>query len=369
MIMAKWIHSVPAWTLGPRAANAKFGGNIVLNGIPDVQDRLLAITQFSRSLGMAGEYALLTSGHLMLEIKTRIPRLKKFNADGAISVKDLKAGIRAGMFPRILAITAPQFGFKGAERGGMISEDTVDEDMAFDLHVEAIELATELKEQDMGEGVTIWWPAFTSRSLNPLGRGSLPFNKACDMMLEFWVSVLGKTGGVMHLEWKPCDPGIDYLCTIALAIDFCNKVNKILKRRAMVINNEFAHILLQGIPVAEGMRQTIVAGLFTGFVHTNSNLMYPVNIQALIDSGIAIEKVLGGMDLDWPVGVGGQAIWDDQQSAISMMDKSGVSTVFCEHDLNPAGEDPFEVHKLSIENVVKMLKATRRAPGAPPWGD
>ncbi len=358
--MAKMVHSVPAWTLGPRAANPKFGGNVILNGIPMVEDRLLAIPPFSKKLGLFGDEALLTSGHILHEFKTSIPALRRHNSADAISQRDLKAGIKAGRFPRILAITAPQFGFKGAERGGMISS-RIDADMAFSLHSEAIELAMELKELGFGEGFCIWWPAFTSRSLNPLGRPSPSLEEAWNRMLYFWVGLLGKTGGVMHLEWKPCDPGIDYLCTIGLAIEFCNAVNRELGRKAMMINNEFAHVLLSGIPVAAGVYETIKAGLFSGFVHGNSNLMYPQDIEKLIHGGVDIATVLGGLDLDWAVGVGGPAIWDDQQEAIGLMDQSGVPTVFCEHDLNPAGEDPFAVHELSIRNVQKMLETTRGA--------
>lgn len=358
MARARWVHSVPAWTLGPRAANPKFGGNIVLDGIPEVRDRLLAIPPFSKKLNMVGDDAILTSGHTLLEFKTGIRKYQRYNAPGSISVKDLKAGIKAGEFPRILAITAPQFGFTGAERGGMISPLIADRLMAYDLHRESIELAADLKSRGLGEGVCIWWPAFTSRKFSPTGQATRPFDEARKMMVEFWVTILtAKPYGEMHLEWKPGDPGIDYLCTIKLAIEFCNDVNRALGRKAMYINNEFAHILLQGITVYRGVEQTIAAGLFTGFVHANSNLMYPIDIQTLIDRGVPVESILGGLDLDLAVGVGDKDIWCDQQNAIGLMDGSGVPTAFCEHDLNPSGEDPFKVHELSIANVEKMLTA------------
>ena len=116
-MLTQFIHSVPAWALGERAFSAKFGGNVIVAGIPMVKDRLLAIKWLSKRLGLKGENELRTSGHILHEVKTGIRAYQKYNAPTAINFNLLKSGIRTGEYPTVVAFTAPQFGFKGAERG------------------------------------------------------------------------------------------------------------------------------------------------------------------------------------------------------------------------------------------------------------
>ena len=354
-----WIDSVPSWALGLRPSNSKFGGGIILAGIQRVDARLVAIEKMSATLGLPKERKLRSSGHVLHEVKTKIRKYAQFNSADAINFDVLKAGIKSGRFPEWVAMTAPQFGFKGAERGGMISSTPADRVMAHDLHKQAIEWSLELAQESLGAGISIWWPAWTSRRIGDPNNPPMEFQEAWDTALEFWVNLLGSTGGTMWLEWKPGDPGIDYWMTIELAIQFCNAVNAALGRIAMYINNEFAHVLLSGISVAQGVKQTIEAGLFSGFVHGNSGQKFPLIVQNLLEGGTKAEDILIGMDWDWPIGEGGKAIWDDQQEAIGLMDKAGVPVVYCEHDVNPSGVDPILVFTQSVSNRTKMLEATR----------
>ena len=355
----KWFDSVPLWALGERAFSAKFGGNVISAGIPMVKDRLLAIKRLSKRLGLKGENELRTSGHILHEVKTGIRAYQKYNAPTAISFNILKTGIRTGEYPTVVGFTAPQFGFKGAERGGMISRNPADRDMAKALHMESIERSADLADSGLGVNVDIWWPAWTARRVDDATNPPMEMKEAWDTMLAFWVDVLGKTGGSMWLEWKTGDPGIDYLMTLDLAIKFCKAVNAALGRTAMWINNEFAHILLSGIDVAEGVRMTIEAGLFSRFVHANSGQMLPDSVQSMLDSGTQPEDIPILIDWDWAVGVGGQTTWDDQQKAIGLMDQAGQDVVYCEHDVNPSGQDPLKVFELSIKNRQMMLANTR----------
>ena len=243
----------------------------------------------------------------------------------------------------------------------MISKIPADRDMARALHMEAIERSADLAASGLGANVSIWWPAWTSRRVDDSSNPPMETKEAWDTMLAFWVDVLGKTGGNMWLEWKTGDPGIDYLMTLDLAIEFCNAVNGALGRTAMWINNEFAHILLSGIDVAEGVKMTIEAGLFSRFVHANSGQMLPDSVQSMLDSGTQPEHIPILIDWDWAVGIGGQTTWDDQQKAIGLMDQAGQDIVYCEHDVNPSGQDPLKVFELSIGNRQKMLADTRAA--------
>ena len=358
-MLTQFIHSVPAWALGERAFSAKFGGNIVTAGIPEVSNRLLAVKKLSKRLGLKGAEELRSSGHILHEIRTSIGKYKKHNSPMAISYHDLRSGIYNEKYPRWVAMTAPQFGFKGAERGGILSKDPADRVMAKDLHMEAIEWSQKLESEGLGAGINIWWPAWTARRVDDPDSPPIEFQKAWDMMLAFWVDVLGKTGGTMWLEWKPGDPGIDYLMTLKLAIEFCNAVNAVLGRIAMFINNEFAHILLSGIDVAEGVKMTIDAGLFSMFVHGNSGQMLPTSIQSMLDSGTQPEDIPILIDWDWAVGVGGPETWEDQQEAVGLMDRAGQEVIYFEHDVNPAGQNPANVFELSIRNFWKMLRHMR----------
>jgi hypothetical protein len=355
----RWIDSVPAWALGPRPSNAKFGGGIILAGIPDVYDRLVAIKRLSRKMGLKGEDALRSSGHILHEVRTSVRKWKKHNADTAIEFRDLMSGIRNEVFPFWVAMTAPQFGFKGAERGGMISRIPADRQMAKDLHLEAIARSMELENSGFGAGINIWWPAWTSRKIDEIENPPMEFQEAWDTMLAFWVDVLRTSGGKMWLEWKPGDPGIDYLMTLELAIKFCMAVNKEFSTPRMFINNEFAHVLLSGLTVSEGVQMTVEARLFDKFVHANSGQQFPLRIQTLLEKGIEPDQILIGSDWDWVVGAGGDDNWRDQQKSIGIMDKAGQDVIYCEHDVNPAGQDPLKIFELSIRNRQEMLSATR----------
>lgn len=358
-MVTRWIDSVPAWALGPRASNPKFGGGIILAGISNVSDRLEAIVQLSQKLGLGDDERLRSSGHILHEVRTEIPEYMQFNAPTAISFEVLKAGIASGKYPHWVAMTAPQFGFKGAERGGMISKNPADRKMARALHVEAMKRSLELKDLGLGAGINIWWPAWTSRKVDDPANPPMAYTEAWETMLEFWADVLAENDGSMWLEWKPGDPGIDYLMVIEDAIRFCNAVNNEIGRDGMLINNEFAHVLLSGISVAEGVQATVDACLFHQFVHANSGQMLPMRIIDMLVSGVAPEEILIGTDWDWAVGMGGKKNWDDQKKAIDIMDQSGQEVIYCEHDVNPSGLDPLTVFELSIRNRHQMLMECR----------
>lgn len=314
----------------------------------------------SKKLGLQDDVALRSSGHILHEVRTDIEAYRGYNAPTAISFADLMDGICDGKFPHWVAMTAPQFGFRGAERGGMISRNPADREMARALHIEAITRSRDLAQAGIGADINIWWPAWTSRRVDDPANPPMGFREAWDTMLAFWVDVLKTTGGNMWLEWKPGDPGIDYLITLELAIKFCKAVNEALGRIAMLINNEWAHILISGINVADGTQMTVDAGLFSKFVHVNSGQKLPVSIKSLLNVGINPEHILIGTDWDWAVGMGGQTRWDDQQKAVGVMDNAGEQVIFCEHDVNPSGLDPLIVFELSIRNRMEMLANARK---------
>jgi hypothetical protein len=365
--MNKWVHSIPVWTLSPRSANAKFQGGVTLAGIPSVRQRLAAIQKLSKKLSgrvvPGGSEPLLTSVHMLHELKSGIREWQKHNSPWAISFRELKAGIKRGDFPRILAVTAPAFGFAGAEGGVILSSDPKKVQMAKDLCAEAANCAAELKYKNLGEQVVIWWPAFDSRRLDLLDGSPLAFDEAWKRMVDFWVSLLRPSGqDKVWLEWKPSDPGIDYICTLGLAIRFCNEVNKEAGYKAMFINNEWAHLLIGGLTVAEGTRRTIEAGLFTGFVHVNSAQILPMSIEnVLLEGCLSPAEIGSGTDWDWAVGIGSERRWVDQVEAVGLMDDATIDggTIFAEHDINPGGQDPIEYATLSINNLERMLGQAR----------
>ena len=354
-----WYDSVPAWAMGPRAYSSKFGGDVIAGGIQLVADRLRAIKDLSNKMGLEGACSLRSSGHLLHEVQTEIAAYKRFNSPNAIRFDMLMAGMEAGIFPRWAAMTAPQFGFPGAERGGMISKHTADRTMARDLHIEAITRSRQLTEAGFGAGFNIWWPAWTSRRMDDLENPPMAYIEANDMMLDFWVDLLRETGAVVHLEWKPGDPGVDYIMTLSMAINFCRTVNNELGRKAMLINNEWAHVLMSGISIAQATEQTIRAGLFAGFFHANSGQKASDSIDDLLANGVPAEEILVGLDQDWPVGLLSGNAWNDQQTAIGIMDALGLPSICCEHDVNPAGQDPVKVFEFSILQRMRMLVESR----------
>lgn len=351
----KIIHSVPAWALGLRSAHPKFGGDAILGGIEKVEDRLIAIKKNWPDA--------LTSGHTVHEIKTNLSGdMAMFNSPNAIEWDDLIAGIRDDRFPRIAAITAPAFGYPTAHLGSILGPD-YSQEIAYLMHLEAIQRSTYLKEQGLGEGIVIWWPAFDSMTANFAGGWPRPeFEKGWNTLRNFWIKVLRDTGGVVHLEYKPNIPGArDYINTPELAIRFCNEVNQALGRKAMYINLEFAHALIGGNDVSFATMLMIEAGLYSGFAHPNSaeraNVTYDAN--GFILSGTP------GDDADWPVGYGiddPEHTWNDQRYAVCcMINAPGVLSdhVIMEHDVDPGGRDPIQVLSLSINNLNKMYDEAR----------
>lgn len=229
--MKSLLHSCPSWALGLRAAHAKFGGNVIIGGIGPVEDRIRAIAhEFSEDL---------TSFHLLHELRTECGAYKPYNSPYAISWDGLLSGVRKGSFPRVAAITAPAFGLPGIEGGAILSEDLTIRQMAYDLHKEAIEKSMYLKGETWGEGVVIWWPAWDSERENrgQVRKSPLSRVEAWKRLRDFWIVLLDRTGGVVHLEWKPKVPGRDYVNSIHRAIRFCQEVNRALRREAMVINS------------------------------------------------------------------------------------------------------------------------------------
>jgi hypothetical protein len=360
--------------MGPRSANPKFQAGVTLNGIPLVEDRLRALMFLNAKLETRDGQPLLTSVHVLHEVKTRNPSLARYNSPSAIHPDKLMSGIRRGKFPRILAVTAPAFGFKGAQNGGILAEDDT---MAFELHEEALNLAEKLKEDGLGEGVVIWWPSFDSRRMNVLEPINMRRTKrmsakelvsvylelskdrdtreAREMLKDFWIRQL-QSGGEVHLEWKSVDPGdLDYICTLGQTITFCDQINNALGRTAMFINNEWAHLLCSGKTVLEGTKETHEEGLFSGFLHCNSARLMPVSVSDQLESGKAPNEIVTSFDEDWAVGMGGRERWDDQAAAVKYLETCGVETIFAEHDINPAGNDPLAYAAFSIGNFEKML--------------
>lgn len=347
----KIIHSVPAWTLGPRSAHPKFGGSAILGGIEKVEDRLVAIKK-------AWPDAL-TSGHTVHEIVTNVSDMQQFNSRNAIEWSTLINGIEKDKFPRIAAITAPAFGYATAHLGSILGPN---KETAYLMHLEAITRAKYLKQFGYGEGIMIWWPAFDSMMADFAGGWPRPeFEKGWDILRDFWIHLLKNSDGVVHLEYKPNIPGArDYINTPELAIRFCREVNREIDRQGMFINLEYAHALIGGFSVEEAIDMIIEAGLYDGFAHPNSAELANVSY----DSEGFITSGTPGDDSDWPVGFGidnPEFTWSDQVCALdSMLNDPGLSKdyIVMEHDVDPAGRNPIEVLGLSISNLNKMAEET-----------
>jgi hypothetical protein len=350
------VHSWPSWTIGPKAAHAKFGGNMILGGIASVDKRLRLINEsFPHDL---------TSGHFWLEIRTELRGYKHLNNKNAIYWEELVNGIDRGFYPRIAALTVPAFGIPGVEDGAALSPDPAIRKMYRKMHVDAIVKTKWLKANGLGEGVCIWWPAWDSKrmyhgKLEPL-TSEMAWGRLVTAWLEICQAAMSKLdkmsivpdGPLFWLEWKPEVPGQDYLNTIGRAIRFCREVNELMGARVAAINNEWAHLLIGGTTVEDGTRQTVEAGLFTGFVHVNSADLAIVKID---DATGEVLEGCPGDDRDWYVGAGGQKRWDDQRRAVALMLESGRRLI-CEHDIDPAGDDPLEYYTKSRENLEKMIQ-------------
>jgi hypothetical protein len=151
------VHSWPAWTLGPRAAHAKFGGSTIIGGIASVDQRLRIIkSTFPDDL---------TSGHLWHEFGTNLGAYAPFNSKDAVTWFDLVKGIEAGYYPHVAALTVPAFGIPGVQNGALLSPDPTIARMYYDMHFDGIVKSKRLKAQGWGLGVYISWPAWDSRRM------------------------------------------------------------------------------------------------------------------------------------------------------------------------------------------------------------
>jgi len=165
--------------------------------------------------------------------------------------------------------------------------------------------------------------------------------------------VIGLDEALVWFEWKPEVPGADFVNTIRRVIRFCNEVNARVGRRVLVINNEWAHLLISGTTVEDGTRLTNEAGLFTGFFHCNSADLAIVEID---DETGMVCRGAPSDDRDWYVGAGGQARWDDQQAAVKLLTATELPLI-AEHDIDPSGDDPVEYYRISRDNLEKMFAA------------
>lgn len=344
-------HSCPLWVLGPRTAHPKFGGSTPINGYDMVEDRCDVINDM-----FPGD---LTSGHLLHEIATGLGAYAGWNSPNAISQQDLIQVCQNG----IAAITAPAFGLPIFTDGALLNTDASIQQMAANLHAEAIMLSRSMLSDGIGKGVTLWWPAFDSmRDYHLLGC-SRPTNEGWNMLRDSWVGILrlfdnetlGENDALVHLEWKPSVPGSrDYINSIGRAIRFASEVNELVGRRAMAINNEWAHLLIGGTTVEEGTRLTCEAGLFTGFLHANSAELATMRVND--ETGEIIEGTPGD-DADWAAGCGEQARVDDQIAALRYLIENFDGELIIEHDIDPAGDDPIEYYRTSRESAEQMYAA------------
>lgn len=347
----KVTHSLPTWVVGPHKPHHKFGGPAT-GGFASVEKRLLAIKRH-----FPGDLTSLHLGHELMSSCADV------NGPDAIDWSGLVDGLSQGRFPQVCALTAPGFGWERVHYGAILSPFPDVRDTVRRCHIEAIERALWLKEHGFGRGYVIWWPAFDGQVR---GRG-LKREEAWARLRKFWTEVLRETGGVVHLEYKPAVPAdMDYINTVHLAIAFCLQVNDALGRRAMVLNNEWAHFLIGGMPVEDGTRLTNEAGLFAGLVHVNSAELADVHYDMLTG-----ELICGAPsdDKDWPVGYGygtnAGGRWSDQAAAVWRLfehaETNGITEIVFEHDLDPLGEDPFEYYAESRRNLETMIEESWEA--------
>jgi len=349
------VHSCPAWILGPRSAHPKFAANVpAFGGIAQVESRLAAIAEY-----FPGD---LTSLHVCHEVKSNL--YPELNSPDAIDQQALIEGIDTGCYPRVAAITAPAFGHVSLLDGALLSRDQLIVQRSIDLHLEAIDLARTLKDEGLGEGVVLWWPAFDAAPY-PLPGGDAvshdDVRRAWERLVDVWATILMDSDAVVHLEWKADDPGRDYINTMPRAIRFCKAVNTALGRTAMVVNLEWAHALCAGMPVATATQLMIEAGLFTGFVHLNDAELAWVVIDN--DTGEIVEGT-PGYDFDWAVGSNPKTASDCTRAMRLMLD-SGHSQLILEHDINygpSGGLPPLEYYRLSRSMAETMLEAAVALP-------
>lgn len=349
---SNWTHCFPAWVAGPRSLHPKFGGGVIVGGIEEVEDRLVAIKKrFPDDL---------SSGHVFHEVGVAINDKafahSGYSSPNAISFSRLKDGIAKGKYPKWSAMTAPAFGL-GIPDGMILNPDLQYVEMAEGAHRQAIIWSRELAQAGLGRGYNIWWPAFDSYlAFGPLSL--IGYDEAVKRLEDFWAKLLGspEPGATMCLEYKPSVPGrLDFMPTMKSAVAFCKRVNERIGRKAMTINLEWAHALIGGQTVAEATKLQVEAGMFSGLVHVNSADLAIVHWD---HTGTLILKGTPGDDADWPVGFGSQERYDDQLEAVRILDGLGVDIV-AEHDIDPAGINPFEYYQWSREILEIMLGVVR----------
>ncbi len=360
-------HSVPAWIVNPRPTNCKFGGGDPNAGIVRVIDRLIAVKKLSDGLveGSVITHPLRSSFHVLHEMQTEIDAYKKYNGKGAIPFSTLKAGIKAKRYPPALAITAPAFGFEGAENRCILGDEAA-QTMAAAVHEEGITRSLELKREGLGTGRAIWWPAYDSFLAHKIpvdmviSNDIIPGMAEWEQLVNFWVARLEKTGGTVHLECKHGDPGVDLVCTLELAIKFCQEVNRRLGRIAMFLNHEMAHLLGMGELTEPAMKRTIEAGLFDGFVHFNLGQLLPVKFHDILKNEVHPLDLPILLDWDFACGYGSPRVVADQEATVKLLKDWSASTgnpIYAEHDLHHFGSNAVKFAEGSIRSLQDMWNA------------
>jgi len=286
------------------------------------------------------------------------------NSPNAIGWEKLLAGVQEGIYPNISALTAPAFGLKETINGATLSDDPVIVGKARKGHLLAMRRSRVLKRLGIGKGYSIVWPASDSTShAGPLSL--LDRVIARQRMIAFWVKTLkmalddpliaeglGPNEPLMWFEFKPNIPGVlDFFPTMQAAIAFCEEVNRQVGRVVIVINVEWAHLLIGGMDVITGTKMQIDAGLFYELVHVNWAQL------AIIEWNKTYTEIKAGSpseDFDWQVGAGTEEDWAMQREAVRLMLETGQNVTF-EHDIYPAGQDPVEFYDLSRGNLEKMI--------------
>lgn len=338
------IHSCPAWTQSPRSPHGKFGGNTLTGGFESVADRLRAIKR-----AFPNDRTSLHSGH---ELVTEV---FEHNNPGAITFGDLNRGMDNGDYPGLVIITAPAFGWPGVQQGAILNADAAIRQTVHDLHKEAIVRTQELRGLGYELEDPIWWPAWDGRSHAHGDRCTLTREQALPRLRDFWVELLEETNGCINLEFKPAVPADeDYLNTLFLALAFAQEVNENLGRIGVKILNEWAHLLIGGMPVEEGTRITISSGLGGLYAHVNSAELAMVrhNKYGDVTAGAPSD------DKDWAVGDGGPERYIDQELAVDLMVAHALKTgkpIIAEHDIDPAGEDGIEFYRRSRTAFDEMV--------------
>jgi hypothetical protein len=318
-----------------------------------MDDALLAIKALESNPGilLSGEDGLLTSGHLILEIVSRVAARHGIPQYAyAISFEDLLQGVRSGNYPQINSVIPPVFGYPGADQGGLISGDPNVRKFAVELIEEALLCNLQLWEEGLGQGITIVWPAYMSLAAlecapdflinNELLMQSPQWILFCDGVCEALQDVKNQTGQevTIHFEWKVNDPGlIDVIPTLFLAMEMAKQINKEVGWQAVFINNEWAHLGLAGIGFIDGTFRTIKGGMFDRLVHVNGGTIHTESLESWMEGDPFHPTDWPALlDPDWPVGFGSERQYAEQAGAIALLAKYSEETgslVILEHDV------------------------------------